>query len=94
MSSWNNEWEEGYPEVKHENDATVSIPLAEYRDLIVDSRVWYTRAVEQHNRYMEEWRKRYNLSEKVEKFERFLSENKEIRDAFDVWKKDQTNKED
>lgn len=95
MSSWNSEWEEKYPEVKHENDATVSIPLAEYRDLIVDARTWYARAVEQHSKYMDEWRRRYDLSEKVEKFEKFLSENEEIKDEFYAWEKGrQTTKED
>lgn len=93
MSSWNSEWEEGFPEVRRENDTTVSIPLMEYHDLIVDARTWYARAVEQHRAYMDEWRRRYDLSEKVEKFEKFLSENEEIRDKFDAWKKEQTNKE-
>ena len=94
MSNWNSEWEEKFPEVRRENDTTVSIPLMEYHDLIVDARTWYARAVEQHRAYMDEWRRRYDLSEKVEKFEKFLSENEVVRDAFDAWKRNQTTKED
>ena len=92
MSSWNSDWEEEYPEKKYENDATVSIPLAEYHDLIVDARTWYARAVEQRRQYMDDCRRRWDLEERLKELRKFLDDCPDAQELFKEWKK--ANEED
>ena len=85
------DFEEGLQEREYPESGTVTISTKEYRDLVMDVSVWFSKAREEHSKYLDAWCKQNTYETEIVRYRNYFEEHPQEYAAFLEWKKGREN---